>query len=212
MNQNTNPLSSQLEQGLTALGVSLPQAARKSLLGYRDLLAKWNRTYNLTSITEPAQMISHHLLDSLAVLPHLPIGRVIDIGTGPGLPGIPLSIARPEQQFVLLDSNGKKTRFINQVVGELGLHNVTVINERVENYRPEKRFDVVISRAFATINDMLEASTHLVTEKGLFLAMKGKYPHSEVEQLPRGFELISAVPLTIKGLDAERHLLMLGRS
>ncbi|MDH3949365.1 MAG: 16S rRNA (guanine(527)-N(7))-methyltransferase RsmG [Gammaproteobacteria bacterium] len=212
MNQNSNPLSTQLEEGLMALGISLPESARKCLLDYCDLLAKWNRTYNLTSITEPAQMISYHLLDSLAVLPHLPIGRVIDIGTGPGLPGIPLSIARPEQQFVLLDSNGKKTRFINQAVGELGLRNVTVINERVENYQPEEKFDVVISRAFASINDMLEASVHLVTEKGLFLAMKGKCPHSEIEQLLRGFELISAVPLTIKGLDAERHLLMLGRS
>lgn len=212
MNQNSNPLSTQLEEGLMALGISLPESARKCLLEYCDLLAKWNRTYNLTSITEPAQMISHHLLDSLAVLPHLPNGRVIDIGTGPGLPGIPLSIARPEQRFVLLDSNGKKTRFINQVVGELGLPNVTVINERVENYLPEETFDVVISRAFASINDMLEASAHLVSEKGLFLAMKGKYPHSEIEQLLRGFELISVVPLTIKGLDAERHLLMLGRS
>ncbi len=157
-------------------------------------------------------MISHHLLDSLSVLPHLPAGRVIDVGTGPGLPGIPLAIALPDQQFVLLDSNGKKTRFLVQALGALGLDNVEVVNERVENYRPSLKFDVIISRAFSSIADMLQASEHLLGKNGRFLAMKGKYPKSELEQLPAGFQLLAAIPLAIKGLEGERHLLMLGRT
>jgi len=201
-----------LSEGLDTLGLTMPAAARSSLLTYCQLLAKWNRTYNLTSITRTEEMVSHHLLDSLAVVSHLPAGRVIDVGTGPGLPGIPLAIARPEQSFTLLDSNGKKTRFLVQVVGELGLANVEVVNSRVEDYRPAELFDVVVSRAFASLANMVNACAHLLSPSGVFLAMKGKYPQAEIAEIPAGFQMLGSVDLEIPGLDAQRHLLMLGRS
>lgn len=209
---NTEFLNNKLASGLDALGLSLAPPALSGLLAYCDLLIKWNRTYNLTSISDPEQVVSHHLLDSLAVLPHLPAGRVIDVGTGAGLPGMPLAIARPQQQFVLLDANGKKTRFLVQAVGQLALDNVGIVNERVEAYRPDGLFDTVISRAFSSLEQMLLACDHLLAEGGRFLAMKGKYPESELQQLPPGFQLISSVELRVPGLNAERHLLMLGRS
>lgn len=201
-----------LSEGLDTLGLTMSAAARSSLLTYCQLLAKWNRTYNLTSITRTEEMVSHHLLDSLAVVSHLPAGRVIDVGTGPGLPGIPLAIARPEQSFTLLDSNGKKTRFLVQVVGELGLANVEVVNSRVEDYRPAELFDVVVSRAFASLANMVNACAHLLSPSGVFLAMKGKYPQAEIAEIPAGFQMLGSVDLEIPGLDAQRHLLMLGRS
>jgi len=201
-----------LNAGLEALGLTLSAAARSSLLAYCRLLAKWNRTYNLTSITRAEEMVSHHLLDSLAVLSHLPVGRVIDVGTGPGLPGIPLAIARPEQSFTLLDSNGKKTRFLVQAVGELGLANVEVVNSRVEDYQPAELFDVVVSRAFASLANMVSACGHLLSTNGVFLAMKGKYPQAEIAEIPTGFQLLGSAELEIPGLEAQRHLLMLGRS
>lgn len=215
MTRSQNNLDSSenlLHQGLAALGLTLSAMARSNLLAYCQLLAKWNRTYNLTSITRAEEMVSHHLLDSLAVLPHLPAGRVIDVGTGPGLPGIPLAIARPEQSFTLLDSNGKKTRFLVQAVGELGLANVEVVNSRVEDYRPSELFDVVVSRAFASLANMVNACAHLLEADGVFLAMKGKYPQAEIEEIPPGFQILGSTDLEVPGLDAQRHLLMLGRS
>lgn len=209
---STEQTENTLNEGLDALGLTLSAPARSSLLAYCQLLAKWNRTYNLTSITRIEEMVSHHLLDSLAVLPHLPDGRVIDVGTGPGLPGIPLAIARPEQSFTLLDSNGKKTRFLVQAVGELGLANVEVINSRVEDYLPSELFDVVISRAFASLANMVNACAHLLSVGGVFLAMKGKYPQAEIAEIPVGFQELSSAALEIPGLGAQRHLLMLGRS
>jgi len=209
---STEQTENRLEEGLDALGLTLSAAARSSLLAYCQLLAKWNRTYNLTSITRVEEMVSHHLLDSLAVLPHLPAGRVIDVGTGPGLPGIPLAIARPEQSFTLLDSNGKKTRFLVQAVGELGLANVEVVNSRVEDYQPAELFDVVISRAFTSLANMVSACAHLLSTDGVFLAMKGKYPQAEIAEIPAGFQVLGSSALEIPGLDAQRHLLMLGRS
>lgn len=157
-------------------------------------------------------MVSHHLLDSLAVSPHLPAGRVIDIGTGPGLPGIPLAIAHPDNEFVLLDSNGKKTRFLVQAIAELGLKNVQVVNERAEAFQPTRLFDVVISRAYASMADMLASGDHLLAEGGGFFAMKGKYPHDEIKSLPSGIRLVLSVELKVPGLNAERHLLMLERT
>jgi len=209
---STKQTENALDEGLDKLGLALSVAARSSLLAYCQLLSKWNRTYNLTSITSAGEMVSHHLLDSLAVLPHLPVGRVIDVGTGPGLPGIPLAIARPGQSFTLLDSNGKKTRFLVQAVGELGLANVEVVNSRVEDYRPTELFDVVISRAFASLANMVNACAHLLAANGVFLAMKGKYPQAEIAEIPAGFQLLGTTELEVPGLGAQRHLLMLGRS
>ena len=205
-------LSKQLETGLGALGIPLSASARTSLLEYCDLISKWNKTYNLTSVDDPEQMVSLHLLDSLAVLPFLPGGRVLDVGTGAGLPGIPLAIARPDQSFVLLDSNGKKTRFLVQASGQLGLDNIEVVNQRVESYQAPELFDVIISRAFSSLGQFLSACNHLVSPRGQFLAMKGKLPEDELQQLPAGIQLVSSVELKIPGLDAERHLLMLRRS
>ena len=205
-------LSRKLESGLDALGVAVSTSARSSLLEYCELLIKWNKTFNLTSVDDPEQMISLHLLDSLAVLPFLPGGRVLDVGTGAGLPGIPLAIARPEQKFVLLDSNGKKTRFLVQASGQLGLENVEVVNQRVELYQAHELFDVIISRAFSSLGQFLSACNHLLSPGGQFLAMKGKLPEDELHDLPDGFQLESSVELKIPGLEAERRLLMLRRS
>ena len=205
-------LSKQLETGLGALGIPLSASARTSLLEYCDLISKWNKTYNLTSVDDPEQMVSLHLLDSLAVLPFLPGGRVLDVGTGAGLPGIPLAIARPVQNFVLLDSNGKKTRFLVQASGQLGLDNIEVVNQRVESYQAPELFDVIISRAFSSLEQFLSTCDHLLAPGGQFLAMKGKLPEDELQQLPAGIQLVSSVELKIPGLDAERHLLMLRRS
>ena len=205
-------LSRKLETGLDALGVAISTSARSSLLEYCELLIKWNKTFNLTSVDDPEQMISLHLLDSLAVLPFLPAGRVLDVGTGAGLPGIPLAIARPEQKFVLLDSNGKKTRFLVQASGQLGLENVEVVNQRVEQYQAHELFDVIISRAFSSLGQFLSACNHLLSPRGQFLAMKGKLPEDELHDLPDGFQLESSVELKIPGLEAERRLLMLRRS
>jgi 16S rRNA (guanine527-N7)-methyltransferase len=198
-----------LDAGLEALGLPLAGAQRAGLLAYVALLAKWNRAYNLTAVREPREMVSRHLLDSLAVAPHLSGTRLVDVGSGAGLPGIPLALACPERTVVLLDGNGKKTRFMTQAAAELGLGNVSVVHSRVEAYAPEPRFDLVISRAFASLADMLRTTAHLVTAQGRFLAMKGAYPAAELEALPEGFVLEEAIRLRVPGLDAERHLIAL---
>jgi 16S rRNA (guanine527-N7)-methyltransferase len=198
-----------LEAGLAELGLSLSGAQREGLLAYQALLAKWNRAYNLTAVREPREMVSRHLLDSLVVVPHLSGTRLIDVGSGAGLPGVPLALACPELTVVLLDSNGKKTRFMTQAAAELGLGNVSVVHSRVEAYAPEPRFDLVISRAFASLADMLRATAHLVAAQGRFLAMKGAYPAAELEALPEGFVFEEAIRLRVPGLDAERHLISL---
>ena len=205
----TRELGEALDAGLEALGLPLAGAQRAGLLAYVALLAKWNRAYNLTAVREPREMVSRHLLDSLAVAPHLSGTRLVDVGSGAGLPGIPLALACPERTVVLLDSNGKKTRFMTQAAAELGLGNVSVVHSRVEAYAPEPRFDLVISRAFASLADMLRTTAHLVTAQGRFLAMKGAYPAAELEALPEGFVLEEAIRLRVPGLDAERHLIAL---
>ncbi len=173
------------------------------------MLLKWNKVYNLTAITAPQKIITHHLLDSLAVLPYVQGDNVIDVGCGGGLPGIMLAIMLPEKQFVLLDSNSKKTRFVKQVVIELRLKNVTVEHCRVEQYQPVHLFDVVLSRAFASLPDMLVWCAHLRNKDGIFLAMKGTSPQQEREQLPDGFRILGQHQLTVPGLDAERHVVLI---
>ena len=156
---------------------------------------------------DPLEMVTRHLLDSLAIEAHLRGARVLDVGTGPGLPGIPLAVARPDLGFTLLDANAKKTRFVVQAVGELVLKNVEVVQTRVENYRPSRTFDTVVSRAFASIADMLAHSRHLCAPGGRFLAMKGAYPEEELKALPAGCD-IEVVPLAVPGLDAARHVVI----
>lgn len=199
-----------LATGLTALGLDLSAAQQQQLLDYVTLIAKWNKVYNLTAVRDPAAMITQHLLDSLAVLPHLADAkRLIDIGTGAGLPGIPLAIAHPEFKITLLDSIHKKTTFLLQACLELGLTNVEVVCERVEHYQPQTRFEVVISRAFADLGEFARLTAHLLTKGGKLCAMKGIYPHEELGKLPQVFKLQEVIPLTVPGMDANRHLVIL---
>lgn len=202
-------LARQLDQGLAQLGHALAAEPRRQLLDFLRLLARWNDTYNLTAVRDPAQMVTRHLLDSLAILPHLRGPRVLDIGTGPGLPGIPLAIARPELSFTLLDAIAKKTQFVTQAIGELHLKNVEVLQTRVENYRPEQKFDTLVSRAFASMADMLVAARHLCGPHGRFLAMKGTYPEEEMAAIPGEFVVQEVVALQVPGLEAARHLVIL---
>ncbi len=172
-------------------------------------MQKWSRAYNLTAVRDPLAMVSLHLLDSLAILPHVPPGRVIDVGTGAGLPGVPLAIVHPEREVHLLDSNGKKTRFLFQVKTALGLDNMAVHHARVEQFPASGEYDAVLSRAFASLADMVTGCGHLLAPGGCFLAMKGVYPEQELEAVKAQCELRAAHPLSVPGLDAERHLLEL---
>ena len=201
-------LEKRLQQGLRDLGLDLTVPAREKLLNFLGLLEKWNQTYNLTAVRDPEQMVPRHLLDSLTVLPYLQGPQVLDIGTGAGLPGIPLALARPDLEFTLLDSNAKKTRFATQAVHELGLKNVVVVQERVEKFHPEKKFDTLIARAFASIPDMLAASRHLCAPRGRFLVMKGVFPQEELAAVTDGYRA-EVKALHIPGLDAARHVVIL---
>jgi len=194
-----------LDRGLGELGLELGPAARERLLGYLALLVKWNRTYNLTAIRDPLAMVTHHVLDSLSVLPHLPLAalrpRVADAGSGAGLPGIPLAIARPQWRVALAESSQKKAAFLRQAAIELALGNVEVHEGRVEAWRPQPLFDLVISRAFSALGEFIAACRHLVVPGGTLAAMKGTRPRD----LKAGCSLISLhVPL----LDAQRHLVL----
>lgn len=198
-----------LERGVGELALALPAGAIEQLLAYIGLLEKWNRTYNLTAIRDPLQMVSHHLLDSLAVLAHLPLlpgGRMADVGSGAGLPGIVLAIARADCTIVLNDSSQKKAAFLRQALIELGLGNAQVHEGRVESWHPEARFAVVISRAFADLAAFVAACRHLVTRGGVLAAMKGAYPRSELARLPGGMRCDTVLQLRVPLLEAQRHL------
>ncbi len=197
-----------LAQGLDGLGLVLPQEATRKLLAYVDLLAKWNRIYNLTAIREPERMVSYHLIDSLAVLPHLSAGTLVDVGSGGGLPGIPLAIARPELHVTLNDSNHKKGAFMQQAVIELDLGNAEVHVGRAEQWQPDVLFDGAISRAFAELGDFIAACRHLVKPGGFFAAMKGLYPHDEIARVPGGVKCEKVFRLNVPRVDGERHLVL----
>ncbi len=176
------------------------------LLDYLGLLAKWNKAYNLTAVRDETQMVTRHLLDSLVIAPHIQGQRLIDVGTGAGLPGIPLAILFPEREFHLLDCNGKKTRFLFQVKTALRLDNMVVHHARVESFESTEPFDVVLSRAFASLGDMAGACRHLLAPDGRFLAMKGAYPAEELEEVSPHYELKAVYPLAVPGLAEQRHL------
>lgn len=184
---------------------------QEKLQGYLQLLQRWNKVYNLTAVRDPAQMQVLHIDDSLSIAPYLQGETCLDVGSGAGLPGIPLAIVQPDRQFTLLDTNGKKTRFMQQAVLELGLQNVVVIQARVEGWRPPACFDAVISRAFASLNDFVTFTGKHACENAILYAMKGRYPLSELAELPEGWKVRAQHSLHVPGLDAERHLLELQR-
>ncbi len=201
-----------LREGIDAQELQVSSEARARMLQYIDLLQHWNRAYNLTSIKDLKMMISHHLLDSLSVGPYLQGKSFIDIGTGAGLPGIPLAITHRDKHFSLLDSNGKKTRFLFQVKTALQLGNVKEIQGRAEEYKPGQRFDGVISRAFASLADMVQGSKHLLTPGGCFYAMKGRYPDKELSELPKGYKVDQAISLDVPTLNQQRYLIIIKKT
>jgi 16S rRNA (guanine527-N7)-methyltransferase len=203
-------LQARLEQGIATLGLSLPPEAVPRLLDYQALLQRWNAAYNLTAVRDPDEMITRHLLDSLAILPYVQGQTLADLGTGPGLPGIVLAIAAPGRQILLVDSNGKKVRFLREAIRSLKLEGVRAEQSRVEDV--EGQFDCVTARAFASLADMLGWGGHLLAPDGIWLAMKGKLPDDELPGIPPGFALRGTHELTVPGLPAERHLLVLGRA
>lgn len=204
----------QLRAGIAALGLTLPDGAEAKLLAYLALLDKWNRVYNLTAVRDAERMVSHHLLDSLAAVPYFQSGspdliRVLDVGSGGGLPGIPLAIVRPELQVTLIDSIAKKTAFLLQAKAELGLANLNVVTGRVEDFQPETGFEVITSRAFSDLKEFVMLTRHLLKPGGRWLAMKGLYPNEEITQLPSGVKVSADHALVVPGLDASRHLIIL---
>ena len=198
-----------LARGLAALGLELDSGQQAALLAYAELLRRWNRVYNLTAVDDPGAIVSRHLLDALSILPWIPPGRLLDVGSGAGLPGLPLAVARPELVVTLLDASAKRVRFVQQAVIELGLGNAHPVHARAEAYRPPQPFDAVVTRAFADLSDMLTACRHLVAADGVFLAMKGQRPEAELATLPADVRLLDVVPLAVPGLDAARHLVRL---
>lgn len=193
---------------LAEAGISLSDQQQQQLVAYVEMLHKWNKAYNLTSVRDPNEMLVRHILDSIVVAPHLQGTRFIDVGTGPGLPGIPLSIVRPESHFTLLDSLGKRVRFLRQVQHELKLTNIEPVQSRVEDFPAEPPFDGVISRAFASLNDMVSWCHHLPGDAGRFYALKGQLPEDEIALLPAGLAVESIVELKVPHLEGERHLVI----
>lgn len=202
-------LADELAGGIAALSLEVASAAQQSMLDYLALVEKWNKAYNLTAVREPAKMLTHHLLDSLAVLPHVCGQRLLDVGSGAGLPGIPLALVRPDWHFTLLDSNHKKTTFLRQATIELKIENVDVVCERVETWKSPHLFDSVVSRAFSDLPEFLLLAGRLCAKTGVMVAMKGVYPHEELAQVPGDFLLRNVVPLNVPGLGAERHAALL---
>ena len=196
-----------LAAGLAELGIDLPDDAQKKLLAFRDLLLKWNKTYNLTALRDPEQAIPLHLLDSLAILPHVGGGALLDVGSGGGLPAIPLAIVRPELSVSMVDTVQKKTTFLQQAVIELGLTNAAVYHARVE--KMSGQYAQISSRAFSELGLFVELTRHLLAPGGHWLAMKGVRPDDEIASLPADISVEAIIPLTVPGVDAERHLIIM---
>lgn len=202
---------SQLRNGLAGMNLSLSESQQQQLLAFLALLNKWNKAYNLTAVRDERVMVSRQLLDSLSILPWVTTGHLLDVGAGGGLPGIPLAIVCPDKRFTLLDSNGKKTRFLNQCVLELGLSNVEVIHGRAEDCQPDQPFTQISSRAFTALANLVTWCDQLLATDGQFLAMKGQYPDDEAAALPAGWQVESSHALKVPGADGERHLLIVTR-
>ncbi|EKF9135792.1 16S rRNA (guanine(527)-N(7))-methyltransferase RsmG [Vibrio cholerae] len=207
-----NPLRVKLDALISKTSLTVTEQQREQLVGYVQLLDKWNKAYNLTSVRDPMEMLVKHILDSLVVSPHLVGERFIDVGTGPGLPGIPLAIMHPDKEFVLLDSLGKRIRFLKQVIHDLKIKNVLPVQSRVEEFDPESGFDGVLSRAFASMTDMVNWCQHLPKPNGgVFLALKGVRPDDEITLLPEWCSVTDIKALQVPELEGERHLVILSR-
>ncbi len=202
---------SQIEGALRELNLSLPDGAAARLVAYLDLMAKWNRVYNLTAIREADRAVTHHVLDCLAILPHVQGGRVADVGSGAGLPGIPIALARPEWQVTLIESNHKKSSFLLQAVAELGITNAGVATQRVEAL-PAGNFNLVVSRAFSDLPEFARLAGPLVAPGGTLAAMKGLYPDEELALLPKEWRAEDIIPLRVPGIEAARHLILMKRA
>ncbi|CAA0116694.1 Ribosomal RNA small subunit methyltransferase G [BD1-7 clade bacterium] len=200
--------SSEIAAIASRLSLKLTETQIDQLSSYIQLLAKWNKAYNLTAIRNVDEMLDRHLLDSLSIGAYIDGQRLIDVGTGGGLPGLPLSIVYPDKHFTLLDSNSKKTRFLKQVVMELNLPNVDVVHSRVEAFQPENLFDAVLSRAFASLEDMVVGSEHLLSATGVYLAMKGIWPEMELQPINKPYKV---QPIDWPGNDQERHLVIISQ-
>lgn len=201
-------LQAKLEAGLLEVELNLPENVRQKLLDYLALIQKWNRVHNLTAVRDPEEMVTLHLLDSLSVLPHIKSGRLLDVGSGAGLPGIPLALCLPDLRVTVMDSSHKKASFMRQVKAELNIPNLEVVCGRVEDYRPDELFDIVISRAFSDLNQFVMLTKHLCKADGQWLAMKGVHPYDELAQLDIAAPA-KVVPLKVPGLQAQRHLVFL---
>lgn len=206
ISSNLNDL---LSNGLQQLNLLQPldEKQQAMLIEYVDLLNKWNKTYNLTAVRKPEQMVTRHLLDSLSICPYLRGKYILDVGTGAGLPGIPLAISFPDRHFTLLDSNNKKTRFVTQAVSELELSNVDVVQSRVENFQSAELFDTIITRAYSAIGEMVEQTSHLLASGGIFLAMKGTNPIAEIDEMSSNYTVSENYVIKVPGLEEKRHLL-----
>lgn len=201
--------AARLDAGIRTLGTRVPKAAREHMISYLRELTTWNATYNLTAVRDPGAMVTRHVLDSLAILPFVSGASVVDIGSGAGLPGMVLAMARPRLDVTLVEANRKKAAFLRHVRRRLVLPNVTVVQQRVEHYSPDKRFDIVTCRAFASAGDATRLSGHLIAPGGRVLLMKGRDPQAELAEVPLDFQVVDTQALAVPGLDAERHLVIL---
>lgn len=212
MAESTETLLAVLQDCLAVTSLQVSEVQQNALVQFVQLMDKWNKAYNLTSVRDPKQMMIKHIVDSIVIAPYLTEKNYIDVGTGPGLPGIPLAIMLPEKHFVLLDSLGKRVRFMKQAGFELGLVNIEPVQSRVEQYHSDLKLDGVLSRAFASLKDMLHWCQHLVDSDGVFLALKGQFPVEELAQLPENFQLQESIELKVPGLDGERHLIKIKKT
>jgi 16S rRNA (guanine527-N7)-methyltransferase len=212
MAESTETLLEVLQDCLALTSLQVSEAQQNTLVKFVQLMDKWNKTFNLTSVRDPKQMVIKHIVDSIVIAPYLTEKNYIDVGTGPGLPGIPLAIMLPEKHFVLLDSLGKRVRFMKQAGFELGLVNIEPVQSRVEQYHSDLKLDGVLSRAFASLKDMLHWCQHLVDSDGVFLALKGQFPAEELTQLPENFQLQESIELKVPGLEGERHLIKIKKT
>ena len=203
----TDLIREELQRGISSLSLNCNEEMLSSLLAYIDLLKKWNSAYNLLGGNESDSLVSRHILDSLSVDPYLEGNLIADIGAGAGLPGIPLAILNPRKNFVLIDSNGKKTRFMFQAKIQLGLDNISIENSRIEHYQSIQQIDMVTSRAFSTLADSLTMLQPIFSDQCKLLAMKGHYPEEEIARLPDGFELSKTIKLNVPGSKSQRHLI-----